>query len=206
MVVQDRRGLLGRYSIGVATGVVAAGAATDVDVFQFRWSPTGGQLCGIRKFLVSAYPSTANSSGTPTIWKLWRATGFTACGTTNAVATSPDPGTGGKHRTTRTNGDAVPSSLVADEDMQILDTNTAGITGETATPDAHPLVCITGTGAQSLQIALMAPTLFLDQRNPEDPYPVLLAQDEGLLLTVTKPATIVYTGAVTMEWDELTGA
>lgn len=205
--MKSKGNIAGRYLLAAHSGTLAAGMATNLDMFHFRWAASTGLICGIRRVTLSAsLDGTVFSAGTQNLpISLYRATSFTANASGNN--TDLDPGTGGKRMTTRpgTQG-AMPSSVIAANQVQIC--TTAGMTGMTRTLDAQAVAAIAGVAATSMLTPVVPAGTVLLSPAPGDDYAMVLLQDEGLVLRLVEdaPANGVWRIAVGVEWDEINDA
>ena len=180
-------GSLGIYSKAMTSGVMAAGLAAAATCWQFRWTQASN-LALIKKVRVSAGGITAFTAGAVT-FNLFPARVFTAVGSGGTAGTIT--GNNGKMRT------SMATTGVAD----IRISSTAILTAGTWTLDTDPIAGITSSTTATAGIVLVPPTDLFWHANSE--YPIVLAQNEGLNLQATVPATGTWTFSVQVEWEEL---
>jgi hypothetical protein len=187
-------GLLGSYSIAALTGIEAATAAANSPIFTFRWAPVDPTKIA----LVRRLRFTAGTLGTA----------FTAGGVTIAAFVCRSftvIDTGGTALTTSGNNckrrsSMAPSALTAGS---VLITTTGVLTAGTRTKDANAFATITTaiTAVAGTPIVPL-PGLLYDPTEVGH-YPLVLANNEGITIEVTVPATGTWTAAVDMDWDEI---
>jgi hypothetical protein len=190
-------GALGAYCIGQRTGVLPAALAANSEIFQFRWSDAT-RFCVIRKIRISAAVSTTFfAAGVPLQIDLVKATGWTVAG---SGGTRASPAALLKRRT------SMGSSLIAANDIGIA--STAALTAGTKTLETLALSSIMAACpiTASLNGAIIEPGTILWQAEVGDgEHPLLLAQNEGFVITVPAvPATGTWAAAITIDWAEVT--
>jgi hypothetical protein len=158
--------VLGWNSVGVASGLVT-GLAAGAAIFSFRNLSTNPVL--VRRVGVGFVTTTAFTAAQMISFGLLAARSFTASdsgGTAIALT-----GSNAKHRTSL----ATPTSL----DCRVA--TTAALTAGTRTVDANSLAVAAGwSGGAGVSIA---PTLNNLLAHDTGDYPLVLAQNEGLLIT-----------------------
>lgn len=184
----------GAFAIGVDNGstVMTAGAQTDAEIFQWRWSdPTAA--CVIRSIRVSCGTVIAFAAGRIKC-DLMFATQYTAVGT---------GGINPSMATQRSNlkRSAFPPSQMLATNIRIA--TTTPLTAGTRTLDTQPIA-----SWQSSAPAAIGPLdtnrgmITLWQRDTGDETPIILNTDEGFVIRLTCPATGTYFLGVTVEWYE----
>jgi len=178
-------GSLGAYSLGGASGVMAAGLAAASPVFSFRYG--GSSLVLVRRVLFDAVNAgTAFTAGTA-VFNLFAARSFTA---SDSGGTAITP-TINKLRT------SFATSGVADARLS----STATLTAGTRTLDSQPLASLVGAAGAASSVIVPQATPFLDRR-PGD-WPLVLAANEGLVVQATVAATGTWTFKVQIDWEEV---
>lgn len=185
-------GALGMYSQGATNGttVMAAGIANNSPIFAFRWSHASN-LCLIKKFLFSAGNGVTAFTAGFAQFNLFAARSWSV-NDTGGTAIVPT----GNQNKLRTSG--MGTTLVGD----VRISNTATLTAGTRTKDANPLASIVAGIPAVAGSVIMPPTLMIDQRPGE--HPMLLAQNEGIVLECVVPATGVWSFGIRIDWAELT--
>lgn len=181
-------GLTGSYTKTLVSGTMAAGLAADAPIFSFRYTGTGTAV--VKRIAISAADSgTAFTAGFG-YFNLFFARGFTASDTGGTAGTLT--GNNGKLRTS--------FGTTAVGDMRIGSTGT--LTAGTRTLDSSPIaslvegfIATAGTG-----ITVGYENLW-NAQNAGD-YPIVLANNEGLVIQANVPATGTWQFAVQIEWDE----
>jgi hypothetical protein len=190
-------GFLSQYKYSGVTGDIGAGAGADSEIFQFRNPDITGKLILIHKIEFNGMrASTAFAVGAIDI-KTTIARGWTANGTggtalsfasnTNKMRTAlADSIAVGRIATTAALG-AGTKNLDAQNSGNIITHSSAGVGA--ATP-------IIGS------IYLPKTTLFeADSQKGESP--IILAQDEGIVIRATVPATGVWNAGIAITWTEV---
>jgi hypothetical protein len=190
-------GTLGHYQVSVQTGAIGAGMAANGELFQLRWTDAT-RLCVIQKISCNGlFASTAFTAGALTI-AATIARSFTASGTGGTALTL----TGDNAQLRSSMG----ASLVGDARVS----TTAALGAGTKTLDTQNIGLITthtsgGTGSATPIIgSIYLPTteLFLCDTDSGE-HPIVLAQNEGIVIRATVPATGVWTAGFTIKWAEL---
>ena len=181
-------GALGAYSLGAVSGVMAAGLAAGSPVFSFRYGGAGLVLLK-RVYLSMGNAGTAFAAGVAS-FNVVVARSFTA---SDSGGTSVLP-TLNKMRT----GQATTGLA----DLRIA--STATLTAGTRTLDGQPLSStLAGVPAVAGQTIIPPSTPLFDRENSGDQWPLVLATNEGFILTATVPATGTWTFAVHCMWEEV---
>lgn len=182
---------LGSYIAVSTSGSLGAGAQTNAEVYQFRWSDAT-RLCVLESITVNFLATTAYAAGLLHITAT-QARSFTAVGSgTGSSALTLSTNNTGKRKTT------FSSSLVADTSIVVY--GTAALSAGTKTFDNAPFAAIaTNTTATNIFTNQV-----LYQRNFQGEYPIVFAQNEGFALRLTCPATGVGVLYVTTQWSEVT--
>ncbi len=183
-------GARGAYSLGAASGVMAAGLAANSEIFQFRWnSPTLNAL--IQSIRISAsVAGTAFAAGAPSFSlsfaRIWSADG--------SGGTTVTPVVNDCKKRTDFAASAVGSVRIA---------STAALVAGTKVLDSQNITTIHGVSGTATTGQIMLPGTFLWARETPDEYPILLEQNEGVVVRASVPATGTWSFSVTIEWAEL---
>lgn len=191
-------GAFGHYKFSGVTGAIAAGMAANGELLQLRWVDAS-RLCVITHVHVDGmFTSTAFAVGS-ILLKCTIARSWSADGTGGNAATLT-----GNNNKARTN---MGSSLFS---TGFRLATTAALGAGTKTLDANDVGQIqshssAGPGAAAPIIGstyLPRTDLFApDASNAE--HPIVLAQNEGIVIRATVPATGVWTLGVSVRWAEV---
>lgn len=191
-------GTLGNYRFAGATGAIGAGAAANAEILQFRWTDAT-RFALIHKIRFTGMRATTAFAAGAIDIKATIARSFSASGTGGTAATMT-----GNNQKMRT---AMGTSLVGD--LRI--STTAALGAGTKTLDAQDIgfIATHSSGGFSSatpiigQIYLPTNDLYIcDIASGE--YPVTLAQNEGVVVRCTVPATGVWNASVEIVWSEVT--
>jgi len=190
-------GARGSYGISLFTGILPAALAANSEIFQFRFVDASGRLVLIRSIVVSACVSTTFfAAGVPVqlearIARSWSAQGTLGTGITFGANDS-------KKRTNH------GTSLLAAGDVRIATTAALGVGTKTLDGTAFAALAAPGPITASLNGQIIAPGTYLWQRNSNDEYPVILANQEGFVVrSVAVPGTGTWMASVSVEWAEI---
>jgi hypothetical protein len=184
----DDWGSLGIYSCGGASGVMAAGLAAGSIVFAARY--TGSGLALVKRIRISAADT---------------ATAFAAgvCTFTGQICRSFSAfDTGGTSLTPTANANKLRTTMATSGMSGLSISSTAALGTGTRTPDALQFAALTGSIPAVAGSSLILPGTPLFEQKPGD-YPLVLANNEGLEILATVPATGTWTFSVDMTWLEL---
>ncbi len=187
-------GGLGAYSLSMISGTIAAGLAANSPVFSFRWAPaTASQLALIKRISVSVASLGTGFTAGVGLLALYIARGFTASDTGGTAATLT--GNNNKLRT------AFGTTGVAN--LQIANTGT--LTPGTRTLDAQAIAQVI-FGVSTATNTVMQPSVNILQRDQSaGDWPVVLANNEGLILQATVPVTGTWQLQIGIDWLEVAG-
>jgi hypothetical protein len=181
---------LGIYSISGQTGTIAAGLAANSEVFQFRWTdPT--RLCAI-------YRVDCNGAGGITAFTA----GFVQMSVTVARSWTV-AGTGGSVLTTTGNNQKLRSSMGTSLVGEIRVATTVALTAGTKTLDAQPLGSATGSTTATAGEKLLQQEHLFGAAEMADNMPIILSQNEGIVIRATVPATGTWITSFDITWAEL---
>jgi hypothetical protein len=190
-------GARGAYSLGVVSGVMAAGLAGNSEIFQMRWIDAS-RIMLLRSIRLSAGPGTTAFAAGPIEFNLTLARGWSADGGGGTAVVMSTANTNKK----RTD---FPLSLFSDTGIRF--SATAALTAGTKTLDTNRLSSITSWVSSVATTAdsspFVAPGTFLWARDTSEEYPVLFEQNEGLVVRATVPATGTWQYSIHVEWAEI---
>lgn len=183
----DDVGALGAYSLGVASGVMAAGLGAAAPIFSFRYG--GANLVLLKRVLFTAVGlGTAFAAGSA-IFQLFAARSFSA---SDSGGTSVLP-TVNKLRT----------SMATTGVTDIRLSSTATLSAGTRTLDGQPLaVALGAASAVASSVIIPQATPLLDRSQPSA-WPDVIATNEGFVIEATIAATGTWTFAVQLDWEEV---
>lgn len=184
-------GIYGIYSLAASTGVMAAGLAAGAPIWSFRWG-VGTHNAVVKKIIISSgNTATAFAAGVVT-FNLFVARSFSASDT------------GGTSILPSGNQNKLRTSMATTALVDARISSTASLTAGTRTLDANPI------GSVSVSIPAVAGTTLLMPsdlfRAQAGDYPIVLAQNEGLVITATVPATGTWSASIQCQWEELSNA
>lgn len=181
-------GSLGIYSLSLQSGVMAAGLAADASVFQFRWTHATN-LALIKQIRVLGGGIAAFAAGH----------GKFDCMIARAFTAS---GSGGTAATLTGNNNKLRTSMATMGVADIRISSTAALTAGTWTLDAQP-VAQQSFGVTATAGATLGHANALINTETDSEYPIVLAQNEGINIRATVPATGTWAFGVTIRWAEL---
>lgn len=181
-------GTLGIYQISMQTGTMAAGLAANAEIFQFRWTDAT-RLALVTQVRFDGLGSIAAF-----------AAGFAGFQVNIARSWTVD-GSGGTAATITGNNQKLRTSMGTTLLGAARIASTAALTAGTKTLDSQGcggfvggLTAVAGAGLQQANL--------LDNETTNE-HPIVLAQNEGLVVRATVPATGTWTGGVTIKWIEV---
>lgn len=188
---------LGHYQISVLSGAIAAGAGANTEFFQVRWTDATRLCIPLKLTVTGMRATTAFAAGaidlTSTIARSWSA-----------------DGTGGTAATLTGNNQKMRTSMGSSLMGTIRFPTTAALGAGTKTLDAHEIGRITthssgGSGSATPiigSIYLPYNDLF-EQDMADGEHPIVLAQNEGVVVRATVPATGVWNIGFNFKWAEI---
>lgn len=195
-----------QQSLAVATGDMAAGLAADSEILQFRNPNTTGKLVAIQELLVSGMRATTAFAVGKIDFRAYIVRGFTADGTGGATPTI----TGNNNKLRTVSGAPSQNDSIVAGKIRVA--TTAALGAGTKTIDSNPVGQIVthssaGVGAATPIIgSIYLPHNGLFKAIPNDgESPIILAQDEGIIVTATVPATGVWNIGFRIKWAEVDG-
>lgn len=198
----SEKGLFGSYSLGLTSGLVAAGMTGPLAIAEMRWFPTSGAVALIRRVRLSAAATTLFAAGVAT-FSLFKATGFSVLDTTGA-ATAPTLLGKSNVKSTRFAPTQLQSGTQA---FAILNTANTGLTAGTKTLDNNPIGVITAgvpvtAGTGNTWVVNPGTPLFDSYMAGAEP--IELQANEGLVIRCEAIAgTGTWTFSVDYDWDEV---
>lgn len=180
----------GHFQCAMVSGTMGAGLAAGSEIWQFRWTSSTA-VALVRSVRLWAGGITAFTAGFAS-FRLSFATSFSAAGTGGNTATLT--GRNGKLRT----------SMTTTGLNEIRCASTAALTAGTKTLDAQSLRIVGGSTTATAGTVILPPTELLNSSAGDPDYPVVLAQNEGLAIICTVPATGTWTFGVDVDWLERT--
>jgi hypothetical protein len=183
-------GSLGAYAMGLASGTMAAGIAGAAQVWTMRNSTTNAYV--IRALSMSMGSLGTGFAAGSALFNLFFARSFTVNLGAGTAATLT--GNNGKLKT------AFATTGIAD--LRI--SSTAILTGSSYTLDAQPLAGIQASITTAASTVFVPTTSLLPGGAIQgQQWPIVVAQNEGLILQATVPATGTWQFYVNLEWEEL---
>jgi len=190
-------GARGAYALGVVSGVMAAGLGANAEIFQMRWVDATRVML-LRSLIISAAPGTTAFTAGPIEFNLTVARGWSADGGAGTAVVFSTANTNKK----RTD---FPLSLFSDTGVRF--SATAALTAGTKTLDTNRMASlssyVSSVATTAASSPFIAPGTYLWQRNTHDEYPILLEQNEGIVVRATVPATGTWQYSINAEWAEL---
>jgi hypothetical protein len=187
-------GALGQYRIALLSGTMAAGLGAAAEVFQARWTqnPNLALVWGL---------SIDGMSGSATAF----AAGFASISLTIARAWTVDGG-GGSAATLTGNNQKLRTSMATTSMSAVRISTTAALTAGTKTLDAQAEGQISFCMNTTISVNYMSTIGLYGSLSLEDggnPAPIVLAQNEGVVVRATVPATGTWQFGVSMAWSEV---
>ena len=181
----------GAYRKSLISGTMAAGLAANAEIWQFRWSDAT-RLGIVHKVILDglAGSATAFTAGFGKV-DLMIARSFTASGTGGTAGTLT--GNNGKVRT------SMATTLVGD----IRCATTAILGLGTKTLDTDPVGQYTFSVGVAVSAQYAPQVLLCDNDAAHGQWPFVFAQNEGLAMRATMPATGTWQFGVTVCWAEV---
>jgi hypothetical protein len=190
-------GALGHYQFAGVTGAIAAGMAANGELFHFRWTDAT-RLAVIHKISVTGMrATTAFVAGTidlkATIARSWTADGsggtaVTMTGNNQKMRTSMGTSLVGTIRIATTAALGAGTKTLDTQDIGLIATHSSGGVGS-----ATPII-------GSIHLPL---TDLFEQDVADLEHPVILAQNEGVVVRATVPGTGVWNLGVMCKWSEV---
>jgi hypothetical protein len=184
-------GALGIYSVANTNGAtqMTAGIAAGSTIFSFRWGNTPNLALVKRVRLSAGNGATAFTAGNST-FLLQAARSFTA---SDSLGQSLVPS--GNQNKLRTSG--MGTSLLTDARIA----NTVALTPGTRSLDTNPIAAVVAAIPNVAGSPILAPYNMWEAKPGE--HPLLLAQNEGFIITTIMPATGTWFFSVGVDWVEI---
>jgi hypothetical protein len=192
-------GSLGSYKFAGVTGAIAAGMAANGEIFQLRWSDAT-RFAIIHKIKITGLRATTAFAAGAIDLKATMARSWSANGSGGTALTLTDP-----QLQLRT---SMGATLLGDARIA----TTAALGAGTKTLDTHDVGFIAahssaGDGAAapiigSIKVPNNGELFMADVASGE--HPIVLAQNEGVVIRATVPATGVWNASVEIVWSEVT--
>lgn len=174
----------GCFQTLVTSGTMAAGLASGSPIFDFRFTPSTS-LAIVRRVMLSMW----NTS-----------TGFTAGIGTFSLSVARSWSVDDSGGTTLSTPSRLRAAMgAASGVLRVASTGT--LTAGTRTLDTAPISTLPVALSTATQSVFLQRTSLLSKAN--DLHPIVLVQNEGLVLAATVPATGTWSFAVEFEWDEV---
>jgi len=186
-------GALGLYRIAMLSGTMAAGMAAASEIFQARWTSATN--------LALIWGMSFDGFGSATAFTA----GFGNMSMTIARSWSAD-GSGGTPATLTGNNQKLRTSMGTSLMGAIRVSTTGALGAGTKTLDAQPIaqVALSINAVANTQYLPPATVVYGNLEAGGNPTPVVLAQNEGVVVRATVPATGTWQFGVTMSWAEVT--
>lgn len=191
------KGVLGSYSVGLVSGVMAAGLAAGSPIFAFRWGAGASNALVRRVRLTAGTDATAFVQGA-TIFDLIRATGFTVQDTGGAAISLAAKS---QARSSRFGASQIQIASSAVGNIAIA--GTATLVAGTRALDSNPMSVLVGSvGAVPANFPLSSNGLLIDPAEAGRD-PLELVNSEGFVIRATVPITGTWRFGVEVDWDEV---
>lgn len=191
-------GALGHYRVAALTGSIGAGMASNGELVQFRWTDAS-KLAVIHSVRCNGiYATTAFAAGAITVFATI-ARSFTAAGT------------GGGALTLTGNNNKARTSMATTSVGEVRVSTTAALGAGTKVLDGHNVgQIITHSSAGWNSATPIIGSIYLPRTDLVVPdtsigeHPIVLAQNEGLVIRATVPGTGVWIAGFEISWAEVT--
>jgi hypothetical protein len=182
------------FQLGVATGVIAAGAAAAAEYVNFRWSAgVSGPRARIIAVSTSLVTDAVGFTGGAVLVELVRATGFSALGSGGSAVTFA-----AKPQAALRSGQPPTRGMTATVAAAVA------LTAGTRTLDTNAMASVLGGSGSAAGAAVISNT-FLIGDNHAYGVPLVLDNNEGFIIRATVPATGTWRLAATAFWAEIDG-
>lgn len=190
-------GAQGHFRIAGVTGDIAAGAGANSELVQFRWTHASLLAAILDVEITGMRASTAFAAGNIDIQAII-ARSFTAAGT------------GGGTKTLTTNNNKVRTAHATTVVGEIREATTAALGAGTKTLDSNAVgnIITHSSGGPSAATPIIG-SIYLPKNKLVDPdladgaHPIVLAQNEGLIIRATVPGTGVWNLGYSIVWAEM---
>jgi len=187
-------GALGYYSACAISGTIAAGLASNADIFQMRWTD-GTRFAVVYRLILDGL------SGSSTAFTA----GFASVRAFFSRAWSAD-GSGGTALTLTGNNQKLRTSMGTTLMGAIRASSTAALTAGTKTNDSQPIGQFTFTIGTTASVIYANQIVLLDEEDVGSQPAILSGTGggEGLTVQATVPATGTWQFGITARWAEVT--
>lgn len=184
-------GSLGSYRIAMISGTMAAGLVAASEILQMRWSHATNVALIQRVVLDGLIDVTTGFTAGAASIRLFTARAWTA------------DGSGGTAMNFAGNQCKLRTSMAGSTAMTGRIASTAALTAGTKTVDTQPLGQIVAAFPATANVTLIPPNILLGEDIGAQ-HPVVLAQNEGIVVQATVPATGTWQFGMTVLWTEVT--
>ena len=184
-------GALGAFRVSGLSGTMAAGLAANAEIFQFRWADAS-RVCVITSVVFDGLSGSATAF----------AAGFAKVDLLIARSWTAD-GSGGSTLTLTGNNQKLRSSMNTTLVGGARISSTAALSAGTKTLDAHAVGQYSAAIGTTTSAQWM-PQFDLFHVDPGGETPIILTQNEGVVVRASVPATGTWQFGVTISWAELT--
>jgi hypothetical protein len=184
-------GSLGIYAEGNTSGIMAANLSAASPIFSMRWTHATN-LVLIKRLTLSIAADTVAFTAGAGLFNLFVARSFSVSDTGGTGITPT-----GNQNKLRTTG--MGTTLFASGDIRISSTGT--LTAGTRTLDSNPVGSLAVGCPATAGVLILAPFPIWDTRPGE--HPILLAQNEGIVLQASVPATGTWKFGIKVDWTEI---
>jgi hypothetical protein len=188
-------GALGAYTKALTSGTIAVSSSAGAVQWAMQWTDST-RFCLVERIRVSA-TMVALGTAAPFNFSLFWGSSFTVAPTTNIGTTGTLTGRNAKRRT------SMGTTLLGG--MWINGTAAAGMTGQTVTLDTDPIATLCGTYVATAGAQMLGTTALLWDMDNSNSHPLLLAQNEGLVIKtpLAGQSTGTWQLAVSADWMEV---
>jgi hypothetical protein len=189
-------GLNGAFSVGLSSGIMAAGLAANAELVQFRWTDATRYALVRKIYFSSCVSTTFFAAGVPCTYDLVKCNTWTAAG---SGGTRVAPTGILKKRS------AMGASLILANDIGV--STTAGLTAGTKVLEGTPMNALVAPGPLATSPSgeiVPANTLFWQNEVDDGEHPLMLHQNEGFVIrAVQTPATGTWSFRCQIDWSEV---
>lgn len=183
------------FSIGVLSGVMAAGLAANSEIIQFRWvDATNLRRVRVLGIDLSAVVDVTGFTAGAALFDVVAARAFTVAGTGGTAQTLT-----GNNQKLRTSQNANVLGVTG----EIRVATTAALGAGTKTLDAQGIGSIVGAGSATAGSLIVPQSALYKDIVSVYGQPLVLANQEGFAVRATVPATGTWRFAATVFWAEV---
>lgn len=183
-------GSLGIYGLGGVSGVMAAGLVAGSTIFSLRWGDAT-RFALIKRVVLSMGCDTVAFAAGSAIFNMFIARSFTVADSAGTALTPT--GSSNKLRTTGMGTTLLTDARISSTTLLTVGTRT--LDGQAAGNIVAGVPAVAGQN-------IVPPAALFDQRPGE--HPLFLAQNEGLIIQATVPATGTWKFGVKVDYLEVT--